>query len=38
MLAALTMTGDVPCYATNVVHRLDTGSARRFLEQFVALP
>ena len=38
VLAALTVTGDVPCYATNVVYRLDTDSARRFLEQFVTLP
>ena len=38
VLAALTVTGDVPCYATNVIYRLDTDSARRLLEQFVALP
>jgi hypothetical protein len=38
VLAATTITGDVPCYATNVAYRLDTVSARTFLEPFVALP
>jgi hypothetical protein len=38
VLAATTITGDVPCYATNVVYRTDTTSARTFLAQFVALP
>jgi len=38
VLAATTITGDVPCYATNVVYRLDTPSARAFLEDFVDLP
>ena len=38
VLAATTITGDVPCYATNVAYRLDTASARAFLEPFVDLP
>jgi hypothetical protein len=38
VLAATTITGDVPCYATNVAYRLDTTSARGFLEPFVDLP
>jgi hypothetical protein len=37
LLAATTITGEVPCYATNVVYRLDTDTARDFLAQFVAL-
>ncbi|GAA4441349.1 trypsin-like serine protease [Phytohabitans houttuyneae] len=38
LLASTTITGDAPCYATNVTYRLDTASARGFLGQFVALP
>jgi secreted trypsin-like serine protease len=38
VLVATTITGDAPCYATNVVYRLDTPSARSFLAPFVALP
>jgi hypothetical protein len=38
VLAATTITGDIPCYATNVVYRTDSDSARNFLERFVALP
>jgi hypothetical protein len=38
LLASTTITGDAPCYATNVTYRLDTASARGFLDQFVALP
>lgn len=38
VLAATTITGDVPCYATNVTYRLDTPSARTFLAPYVALP
>jgi secreted trypsin-like serine protease len=38
VLAGTTITGDTPCYATNVVYRTDTDSARNFLKQFVALP
>ncbi|GLZ29550.1 hypothetical protein Lesp02_17400 [Lentzea sp. NBRC 105346] len=37
-LAATTITGDTPCYATNVVYRLDTAGARDFLRPFVTLP
>ncbi|XVV07408.1 trypsin-like serine protease [Actinosynnema sp. CA-248983] len=37
-LVATTVTGDAPCYATNVVYRLDTPSARQFLTPFVRLP
>jgi hypothetical protein len=38
VLAGTTITGDIPCYATNVVYRTDSDSARDFLQQFVALP
>jgi hypothetical protein len=38
VLAATTITGDTPCYATNVVYRTDTASARSFLQPYVALP
>lgn len=38
IVAALTVTGDFMCRATNVVYRLDTDSARSFLGQYVALP
>jgi len=38
VLVATTITGDVPCYATNVVYRTDTPTARSFLAGFVALP
>lgn len=38
ILVATTITGDVPCYATNVVYRTDTVSARTFLSDFVDLP
>ncbi len=38
LLAAVTITGDTYCKATNVAYRLDTPSARRFLGRFVVLP
>jgi hypothetical protein len=38
VVAALTVTGDAVCRATNVDYRLDTDSARRFLAQYVGLP
>lgn len=38
LLAGDTVTGDTPCYATNVAYRTDTDSARSFLAPFVALP
>jgi Trypsin len=38
ILVATTITGDTPCYATNVVYRTDTATARNFLSAFVALP
>ncbi|AIS02129.1 trypsin-like serine protease [Streptomyces glaucescens] len=38
VLAATTVTGDSPCYATNVTYRLDTPGARAFLAPYVALP
>jgi secreted trypsin-like serine protease len=37
-IAAITITGDAVCRATNVVYRLDTESARNFLGEFVRLP
>jgi V8-like Glu-specific endopeptidase len=38
VIAAITITGDAVCRATNVTYRLDTDSARTFLSQYVALP
>nr|WP_206313752.1 trypsin-like serine protease [Streptomyces coryli] len=38
ILAATTVTGDTPCYATNVTYRLDTTGARDFLAPHVKLP
>ena len=38
VLAATTITGDGPCYATNVAYRLDAPAARAFLAPFTALP
>jgi secreted trypsin-like serine protease len=37
-LAAITITGDYVCRATNVTYRLDSASARSFLGRYVALP
>ncbi|SDL00461.1 trypsin-like serine protease [Streptomyces indicus] len=37
-LVATTITGDTPCYATNVTYRLDTPAARAFLKPYVNLP
>jgi hypothetical protein len=38
VLAGTTITGDTPCYATNVAYRTDTPSARAFLAPYVDLP
>ncbi|MEQ1560171.1 MAG: trypsin-like serine protease [Methyloglobulus sp.] len=38
VIAGTTITGDMQCVATNVIYRLDTQSARDFLQNFVALP
>ena len=38
IVASTTITGDMFCRSTNVTYRLDTPSARDFLDQFVALP
>jgi secreted trypsin-like serine protease len=38
IVAALTVTGDAMCLATNVDYRVDTPAARAFLGQFVILP
>jgi V8-like Glu-specific endopeptidase len=38
VIAAITITGDAVCRATNVVYRLDTEAARTFLSQYVSLP
>jgi secreted trypsin-like serine protease len=35
---SITITGDLFCFATNVDYRLDTPSARAFLDDFVTLP
>src|SRR5215203_320061 len=34
VVLAVTTTGDVPCYSTNVASRIDTPSARAFLSRF----
>ena len=38
IIAAITITGDAVCRATNVDYRLETKSARDFLAQYVMLP
>ncbi len=38
IIAAITVTGDAMCLATNVTYRLDTPSARGFLANYVTLP
>ena len=38
IIAGITITGDSLCKSTNVIYRLDTGSARAFLKDYVALP
>jgi hypothetical protein len=38
MVVSVTVTGDVNCRATDVTYRLDTPSARSYLEAFVELP
>jgi Trypsin len=38
LLVSITVTGDAPCRATDVTYRLDTRSARAFLDDFVTLP
>lgn len=38
IVAATTITGDAACRATNVDYRLDTASARAFLDDYVTLP
>lgn len=37
-IVSITITGDIPCRATDVTYRMDTDSARSFLGQFVTLP
>lgn len=37
-VASITVTGDAMCRATDVTYRLDTRSARDFLERFVVVP
>jgi Trypsin len=38
IVASLTVTGDAVCRSTNTTYRLDTMSARGFLDDFVAVP
>jgi hypothetical protein len=38
VIASITAFGDMSCRVTEVTYRVDTGSARAFLGQFVALP
>ncbi|MGH3647831.1 MAG: trypsin-like serine protease [Micromonosporaceae bacterium] len=38
VLVGTTITGDSPCYATNVAYRLDVPNARSFLSAYVTLP
>jgi hypothetical protein len=37
-VVSITVTGDIPCRATDVTYRLDIESARAYLKQFVTLP
>ena len=37
-IAGITITGDALCKSTNAIYRLDTESARAFLDDFVTLP
>lgn len=37
-IVSITITGDVTCQATNDTYRLDTSSAREFLDDYVELP
>jgi trypsin len=38
IVASITVTGDATCKATDKIYRMDTESARSFLENYVALP
>ena len=38
LLVSITITGDAMCRATDTTYRLDTASARAFLDDFVTLP
>jgi hypothetical protein len=38
LLVSITVTGDAMCRATDKTYRLDTASARAFLDDFVAVP
>ena len=38
LIVSITITGDAQCRATDVTYRLDTASARNFLDDFVTLP
>jgi hypothetical protein len=37
-IVSTTITGDAQCRATDTTYRLDTRSARNFLDDFVTLP
>jgi hypothetical protein len=38
LIVSTTITGDTACRATDKTYRLDTASARGFLDDFVTLP
>jgi secreted trypsin-like serine protease len=38
LIVSITVTGDAMCRATDKTYRIDTASARAFLDDFVALP
>ena len=38
LIVSITITGDAMCRATDTTYRLDTSSARNFLDDFVTLP
>lgn len=38
IVASITVTGDAPCVATDKTYRMDTASARDFLDDYVTLP
>jgi secreted trypsin-like serine protease len=38
LVVSITVTGDTMCKATDTTYRVDTASARAFLDDFVTLP
>lgn len=38
LIVSITVTGDAMCRATDKTYRIDTASARAFLDDFVSVP